>query len=169
MLNRSLWTAIVIALTAFSFTANANLDITCVLDDCLTEGWHVYDQRTGDSSIAVCREDDCLINGWNNEVRDRVVTETICKDGGCFNSGWIVYASNGRMLADVSCQTSFATSDCLMYGWTTYEPGRGTYVTRCLNRDCATYGWDVQYAGFAPQPVRCKSGGCFSTGWTVYR
>lgn len=152
------------------FQAHANLDITCIFEDCLTEGWQSFDLRSGDSSLTVCRENDCNLNGWQNEYKERPVTEVYCKPEGCFDEGWRVYDSrSGNLVADVSCQSSFASSSCLQFGWTTYEPGFGSYVTRCLNGDCQNLGWDVRVPGYAPQAVRCKRGGCFTIGWIVYR
>lgn len=150
--------------------ASANLQITCVLENCLEEGWHIYDDRTGQSGLVNCRNNDCVNQGWSEESRNRIVSEATCKAGGCFNDGWRVTDTNsGRLLAEITCLHSFATNDCLENGWTTFEPGRGTYTTRCIDGDCRNIGWDVLIQGFAPQPIRCKEGGCFTTGWTVYR
>ncbi|OFZ11793.1 MAG: hypothetical protein A2Z20_05530 [Bdellovibrionales bacterium RBG_16_40_8] len=151
------------------FQAKANVDVTCILEDCLREGWQTIDTRTGSSTLISCEGGDCELNGWHEEHRGSVITQTYCKTNGCFIDGWTVYrADNGRMIMDVTCQTSFASADCLEFGWVTYMPDRGSYITRCMNGDCRNIGWDVQFQGFAPQPVRCKRGGCFTTGWTVF-
>lgn len=153
----------------FSNMAYANLDITCVAESCLTEGWVVYDMRTGNSSTSICVANDCSKNGWRGIYKGQVSSEIICKEGGCFEQGWRAYDFNRRLVADVSCQNSFAGSSCLKYGWVTYEPGRGSYLTQCVNGDCENIGWDVIVNGYAPQAVRCKEGGCFTIGWTLYQ
>jgi len=162
---------ILACLTFFiSLSASANLDITCTDDDCFTYGWEAYDTQTGDGSAVICREGGCLVDGWNTEYKGRMTSEVLCKPDGCFNEGWNVFSTRtGEMLADVSCQTSFATSDCLQFGWVTSEPNRRPYITRCVNGDCRNIGWDVRVPNYRPQPVRCKRGGCFTSGWTVYR
>lgn len=154
----------------FGRAAYANIDISCIFDDCLGRGWHMYDERTGYSSLVSCRFGDCAMNGWTEEFQNRPVSQSNCKAGGCFNDGWrSVDINTGRLLSEVSCLSSFASNDCLQNGWTTYEPGRGNYTTRCIGGDCRSFGWDVLVPGFAPQPVRCKDGGCFVTGWVIYR
>lgn len=150
--------------------AHADVNISCIFQDCLRHGWQIYDERTGNSSLVSCRFGDCAENGWTEEYQNRVISQSDCKVGGCFNGGWRMVDSNtGRLLADVSCLNSFASSDCLQSGWTTFEPGRGSYTTRCVRGDCRNFGWDVLVQGFAPQPVRCKNGGCFLIGWLIYR
>jgi hypothetical protein len=156
--------------TGYSAQVFANVQVTCILENCLEQGWHLYDQRNGYSSLVRCQQNDCANQGWVEESRGRIVSQTLCKENGCFNDGWQVTDLNtGRLLADISCLNSFATSDCLENGWTTFEPGRGSYTTRCVNGDCRFNGWDVFIQGFAPQPIRCKEGGCFTNGWTIYR
>ncbi len=150
--------------------ASANIDVTCIMEDCLTEGWQSYNQRSGDSNLTVCRDYDCNFSGWHNEYKNRPISEIDCKPEGCFNEGWRVYDTrSGNMLADVTCQQSFSQNSCLQYGWTTYEPSRGSYITRCVNGDCLNLGWDVRVPGYAPQAVRCKRGGCFRVGWIAYQ
>ncbi|MCB0349702.1 MAG: hypothetical protein KDD38_00880 [Bdellovibrionales bacterium] len=161
---------ILVLAQAFVLQANANIDVNCIMEDCLTEGWQSFDQRSGESNLTVCRDNDCNLSGWHNEYKEKPVSEVECKPEGCFNEGWKVYdARNGNLLSDVTCQSSFSGSACLQFGWTTYQPGRATITTRCLNGDCRNSGWDVYVPGYAPQSVRCKRGGCFTIGWTVYQ
>lgn len=165
---------ILFSLFALSFlgwagAAHARIDTTCLNEDCFVYGWENEDYSTRQISTVECRNNDCLYNGWANVYKSRLIGEVFCKADGCFNEGWTVHDTRtGRVVADVSCQTSFATSDCLQFGWVTSEPGRAPYVTRCVNGDCRNIGWDVRLPGANPLPVRCKPGGCFKTGWVTY-
>ncbi len=148
--------------------AHANLDVSCVLDNCMQEGWQAYNERTGESSLISCQSGDCMQNGWLEEYQNRLVAETTCKPGGCFNEGWRIFnILNGRLLVEVTCLNSYDSDSCLRNGWSTFEVGRGSYLTRCINGDCRNNGWDVLVQGYPPQPVRCKNGGCFTAGWVV--
>ena len=161
---------ITVSTTFAANVAQANLDVSCIEGDCLTYGWENYDIRTRQFSTIECRQNDCQADGWSVVYKSSLATEVFCKPDGCFVEGWTVMdVRTSKVLADVSCQTSFEGSDCLQFGWVTQEPGRSSYVTRCVNGDCRNIGWDVRVPGYAPQPVRCKQGGCFTSGWIVYR
>lgn len=155
-------------ISLFAVSAYASVETTCIENDCFINGWENYDHRTGETSTIMCRQSDCFLNGWSNVYKDRLALEVFCKAGGCFNEGWTVQdPRTGNVTADVTCQTSFAKSDCLEFGWTTYENGQ-SYITRCVNGDCRNIGWDVRIPGANPLPIRCKTGGCFTAGWITY-
>ncbi len=161
---------IVVAATLQVSVASANVNVSCVSGDCLKSGWTTFDTYSRETSQSTCHNEDCTKSGWYNIFREQVTSEVLCKADGCFIEGWQVFDTRtGRLVSDVSCQKSFVTSDCLRFGWTTFEPGRGSFVTRCANGNCSEVGWDILIPGYAAQPVRCKTGGCFVAGWIIYR
>lgn len=163
---------VLISTIVVSFQADANIDVACIDDDCLQNGWEAYNTRTRESYFVACHEGDCLTKGWTSENKGLLYNETYCKAGGCFTQGWSVYDSTSSgLVAEITCYGTDeeGSEDCLQFGWTTKEPGRGSYETRCVAGDCRSNGWDVFVPGFAAQPVRCKRGGCFATGWIVYQ
>ncbi len=158
-------------LGAASF-AQANINITCLGSDCLTQGWEVYDELKDESLSVVCRNSNCSTDGWTGVFKEVAQDVTQCKGGNCFKYGWSIYDNaNNQLKMDVTCRLdSFGVSDCLRSGWDIRDyQNRMAQTSYCLNGDCRNIGWDVYTPGYPIIATRCKFGGCFQVGWISYR
>jgi hypothetical protein len=161
-----------LAVMAYTFGAQANIDVTCNGGDCLINGWEVYDTYKNESMSVVCSNSNCAREGWTGVYKELTQDITECKGGDCFKYGWSVYAAATNTLkADVTCRIDrFGISDCLRAGWDVqdYEYHVNQSIL-CINGDCDRFGWDIFTPGYPTFATRCKFGGCFLTGWISYR
>ncbi|MCB0407887.1 MAG: hypothetical protein KDD34_06760 [Bdellovibrionales bacterium] len=145
-------------------------DVSCIENNCMTQGWEIWDQTTGRQSFVECFDQDCLTKGWV-ESPGFNRSESHCLFDDCFGKGWEVFSvATGDLLYSVRCEKDPEQNktDCLTSGWSVLSSrGRMISHTTCLAGDCEKYGWDIELSNGAIQVVRCKDESCFNSGWTL--
>ncbi|MCB0364537.1 MAG: hypothetical protein H6624_06245 [Bdellovibrionaceae bacterium] len=160
-------TWLVFLLTAWS--AQASIDVSCVAQDCFTEGWRMRDTKSLARASVECVDFDCRNKGWYETGFSGQTYLNRCLGGGCWVEGWEAVDLNGRVLAWATChQGQEGESDCLTYGWTVRQVNGTTARLTCIDNNCRDKGWEIHLRGGAPQSVICKPGGCFVEGWRLY-
>lgn len=153
-----------LVLLAFS-TANAaaRLDITCNFEDCGHAGWSEVVWGGNYRSDTDCKDGDCFQNGWLLRDNYGNQVQAVCKTGGCWVAGWNdTQWVNGRVeQEDVTCNNN----DCLANGWSTTTTWGETRHISCGNSDCAHSGWTT--LATHNSITMCKMSDCFRYGWTT--
>lgn len=148
-----------------SAIAFAGVDVECWDGDCLHKGWTIQVHHSNQFMEVACRQGDCAAKGWIAQGNAWQGTYTSCKKNGCFVAGWYeMDRLSQRLIRQISCVQQDGVSDCLRFGWTTYEPNV-YYETTCRGGDCRIHGWDTILPGYRLRRASCLEGGCFVGGW----
>jgi hypothetical protein len=157
--------ALAILLAFGSVSASGGVDVECWDEDCLHNGWTIRVRQTSQWMDVACRAGDCAAQGWIVGGNAWAGTYTQCKERGCFIDGWYeIERLSHRLVRQISCEQREGASDCLRFGWMTYEP-TVHYRTTCRADDCRANGWDTIRPGYTLRTARCRQGGCFTAGW----
>ena len=166
---RVLWSLFLVTGVWFSHSALGAIDVSCIADSCLTEGWRLQDTNSLARGIVECMDGDCNANGWYETGFGGQTFEIYCAPRGCWVQGWEAEDRYGRLVASAQCRSGAeGETDCLTYGWTVRQNNSVVARMTCINNNCRENGWEISVRGRSPQVARCKPGGCFVEGWRLF-
>jgi hypothetical protein len=145
---------------------NTRFEVDCSFQNCAEDGWDLWDWSHTYSSNTTCKPGGCFITGYTVEDSNGGRMDVTCKEGGCWVGGWtsVIYPS---MPGPVSYEdTTCYNRTCLTDGWWTTSAFGGVRQTACYNHDCGHFGWTSSGPGRYSNTM-CKLSDCFEYGWTT--